>query len=211
MNQRGATARIADQLRGYSIVSTLDLKDDARASTAVGVAFAAVVTVMAFAAFVLDLPLDSELSGVVVTLVTVASCLVYMPTHELTHALLLWGLTRERPSIGVRLPYLVTGSQALLTRRVAVVVALGPVVLHTILLLALLVTVPNPFFLTVYIVLGLNLASSAGDVLQARGFLRLPGAALVRDDGVTTSTFCPTGAAGLGASWHEPSPTPRHS
>ena len=110
-----------------------------------------------------------------------------MALHELTHAGLLWALTGTRPTVGVRLPYLVTGSQALLSRRTALTVALGPLVLWGLVLLGLLAVVPADLFLTVYVLVGLNLAGSAGDLLQAWRIARLPSSALVRDDGRRTT------------------------
>ncbi|MFC5043376.1 DUF3267 domain-containing protein [Ornithinimicrobium kibberense] len=114
-----------------------------------------------------------------------------MALHELTHAGLLWALTGTRPTVGVRLPYLVTGSQALLPRRTATTVALGPLVLWGLVLLGLLAVVPDEMFLTVYVLAGLNLAGSAGDLLQAWRVGRLPSAALVRDDGRRTTVHLP--------------------
>lgn len=196
MTHRVARIEVADRLRGYRLHSMLDLKEDRRAATTIQAAFALTVVAMVLAAWVLELPLDSTLNVGVTTALTVGACLAYMALHELTHALALWVLTRERPTVAVRLPYLVTGSEALLTRGTAVIVALTPVVLHTSALLGLLATLPSDYFLTTYVVLGLNLAGSAGDVLQARAFLRLPSAALIRDDGQTTSVFLPTQGRG---------------
>jgi len=190
---RSADVRTVDVPLGYRLHMTLDLRDDRRAAVTIQVSFAVVVAVMVAAALVLDLPLDGPLGPVVTTVLTIGACLAYMALHELTHALLLWMLTHERPSIAVRLPYLVTGSRALLTRATAVVVALAPLAFFTPVLLVLLGALPSRYFLTAYVVLGLNLASSAGDVFQAQAFLRLPGPALIRDDGKQTSVYLPTG------------------
>lgn len=173
--------------------AVLDLEEDRGAGLRVQAGFALVVATMVGLALLLDLPLDSTWAGGTVALVTVLACVVYMALHELTHAALLWVLTRTRPTVGVRLPYLVTGSEALLTRRVAVTVGLGPLVLWGVLLLGLLAVVPADLFLTVYVLVGLNLAGSAGDVLQAWRIGRLPGSVLVRDDGRRT-TVHPTAA-----------------
>lgn len=178
---------------GYQVASTLDLKEDRQAARTVQAGFGAGIALMVGAAFVLDLPTDSSWSVAVVALVTLVACLAYMVLHELTHGAVLWALTGVRPSYAVRLPYLSTGSPAFLSRRVLVVVALAPLVLWGAVLLALLPVVPQDLFLTVYVVLGLNLAGSAGDVLEAWVVSRLPGAALVRDDGSTTTVYLPTG------------------
>lgn len=191
MAYRSVRPRGTDLPDNYRLHSTLDLKQDARAVTTIKVSFALIVAAMIVLALVLDLPFESAFDAGVLTAITVAACLVYMVAHELTHAALLWWLTRERPTVAVRFPYLVTGSQAVLTRSTAVVVALTPLVLYTLVLLDLLRTLPTSFFLTVYVVLVLNVAGSVGDVLQAHAFVRLPAAALIRDDGEETSVFLP--------------------
>ncbi len=175
----------------YRLHSTLDLTRDKRAAITIQAGFGLTVVAMIVVALVLDLPFESTLGTALTITITVAACLAYMVVHELTHAVLLWWLTQERPTVAVRLPYLITGSQALLTRGKAVVVALAPLVLYTVVLLDLLRTLPSQFFLTVYVVLVLNVAGSSGDVLQAYAFLRLPQAALIRDDGNVTSVFLP--------------------
>lgn len=175
----------------YRLHSTLDLKEDKRAATTIKVAFALTVIAMIVLALVLDLPRGDGLSSGVKVLITVAGCLAYMLVHELTHAVMLWWLTQERPTIRVRFPYLITGSPAFLTRAGAVAVALTPGLLYTLVLLDLLRTLPSQLFVTVYVVLVLNVAGSAGDVLQARGFLKLPRTALIRDNGRETSVFLP--------------------
>ena len=172
--------------------TVLDLEEDRGAGVVVQTGFLLVAAGMVGLALLLDLPVDSAWGPRTVALVTVLACLAYMALHELTHAGLLWALTGTRPTVGVRLPYLVTGSQALLSRRTATTVALGPLVLWGLVLLGLLAVVPDQVFLTVYVLAGLNLAGSAGDLLQAWRVGRLPSSALVRDDGRRTTVHLPT-------------------
>lgn len=184
---------VADSVRAptdeYRLTSTLDLKEDRKAALTVQAGFAVTVAVMVALVPLLDLPMGSAWPGVLVAGVTVVACLAYMVAHELTHGLLLWWLTGARPSFAVRLPYLVTGSQELLTRRVAVTVSLAPLVLWSLVLLSLLPVVPPELFLTWYVVLALNLAASAGDVLQAWLLSHLPRAVRIRDDGRQTTVW----------------------
>ena len=175
----------------YRRVSTTDLKEDGRAAAVIQGGFLGAVAAMVAAPFVFDLPLGSGWSGRVVAGVTVGACLVYMVLHEFTHGSLLWLLTGVRPRYAVRLPYLVTGSQALLTRGQAITVALAPFALWSVVLLGLLVALPSDAFLTVYVVLALNLGGSAGDAVQAVAIARVPHEALIRDDGTETAVFLP--------------------
>ena len=178
---------------GYQAASRLDLKADRRAAITIQVGVALTVAAAIAAAFLLDLPLDSGWSRLLVTLLTVAAVVLYMAAHELTHGAALWALTRVRPTYAVRLPYLTTGSQALLTRRDAVIVAMAPFVLWAVVLSALWLTLPQDARLTVYVLMALNVAGSVGDGVQAWVFSRLAPGALVRDDGTETTVFLPLG------------------
>lgn len=175
----------------YQIATTLDLKTDRRAAITIqgGVALTAAAAITA--AFLLDLPLDSGWTPGVAAGVTVTAVVLYMVAHELTHGATLWLLTRVRPTYAVRLPYLTTGSQALLTRRDAVIVAMAPFVLWAGVLTALWLTLPQDALLTVYVLMALNVAGSVGDAVQAWTFSRLAPASLVRDDGTETTVFVP--------------------
>lgn len=176
---------------GYHVVSTLDLTADRRASLTMQVGVALTVATAIALALSLDLPLDSGWSGGLTAAVTVAAVVVYMVAHELTHGAALWALTRVRPTYAVRLPYLTTGSQALLTRREAVVVAMAPFLLWAVVLAALWLTLPQDALLTVYVLMALNVAGSVGDGVQAWAFARLAPGTLVRDDGTQTAVFSP--------------------
>ena len=171
---------------------TLDLKEDRRAAVTVQAGVAAAVGLLVVAAFVLDLPVDSPWPGWLVAVTTVIACLLYMVVHELTHGVVLQLVTGVRPTYAVRLPYLTTGSPALLSKRATAVVALAPMLLWGAVLLALLVVMPEELFLTTYVLLGLNLAGSAGDVVQTWVVARLPEHALVRDDGAATTVYLPS-------------------
>lgn len=175
----------------YRTVSTLDLKADRRSAITIQGGVALTVAAAVTLALLLDLPLDSGWAGWVVTGVTVAAVVAYLVVHELTHGVALWSLTRVRPTYAVRLPYLTTGSPALLTRRDAVITAVAPLVLWGGVLGALWLVLPQDALLTVYVLLALNVAGSVGDVVQAWTFSRLPADALVRDDGTTTTVFLP--------------------
>lgn len=176
---------------GYRLVSTLDLRADRRTAAVVQGGFVVVAGVLVASALALGLPLDTGWPTPVAALVTIAACLAYMALHELTHALALRLLTGVRPTVGVRLPYLFTGSPALLTRDRAIVVALAPLVLWGVTLPVLGLLLPADALLAVFVVVVLNLAGSSGDAVQAYAFTRLPATARIRDDGTTTCVLEP--------------------
>ena len=109
-------------------------------------------------ALILDLPLSSGASTWVTTVTTVAACLVYMVVHELTHAGLLRLFSGTRPTVAVRLPYLVVGGRGYLNTRSFLLVDLAPAIVWGVVLMTLLVVLPPQFFLSVYIVMILNFA-----------------------------------------------------
>lgn len=176
---------------GYKLGRAIDLRDDSRAAATIQVTLVCVVAVMIGLALLLDLPLDSSWSAGVVAATTIALCVAYTVLHELTHGAALRLLTGVRPTFAVRLPYLVTGSPAYLDKTRAIVVALAPVIIWGAVLVAALLTVQSDLVLTVYIVLTLNVASSAGDYYEVWAIAALPAGALIRDDGEQTSVFLP--------------------
>jgi hypothetical protein len=80
---------------------------------------------------------------------------------------------------------------AYLTRRSAVIVALAPAVLWGIVLVAALFIVPQDYRLTVYILLALNFAGSAGDFVEVYVVSRQQPDALIQDDGNKVLVFVP--------------------
>lgn len=176
----------------YDSRMAVDLKDR-KVAAAIQLVFVVVAVVMVGGALLLDFPMSSGNPWVTIS-VAVVSCVVYMAVHELTHAVLLWAFSRVRPTVALRIPYLAVGGRGYLNRRSFVIVALAPVVLWGIVLVTLLFALPSQFFLPVYVVTVLNFAGSSGDYFQAYAVARLPGNALIQDDGKTTTVYLPAGA-----------------
>jgi hypothetical protein len=175
----------------FRLHGSVDLKRDRKQFTAIQVIAVLIVAAMVGPVVLLGLLPAAGWSTWVTIVVTVAACLVYGAVHELTHGAVLRLLCAERPSIAVRFPYLITGSPAYLGRTSFIAVALAPSVVWGAVLLVLLVAVPAPLVLTVFVVAVLNFAGSSGDYVQAYSVARLPVGALIRDDGTTTTVFLP--------------------
>jgi hypothetical protein len=192
--EMGENANVRDAERlppAYRLHGTVDLKKDKRYAAAVQAIFVLVAIAAGAAGIFLDLPLASSWSPLLSIPVTVAACFAYMALHEATHGAAVQMLTKVRPSYAVRFPFLTTGTEAYLTRRTATVVALAPVVLWGAVILAALLTVPIDFRLTVYVLLALNLAGSAGDGVEAFVVSRQRRDALLQDDGDKLHIFVP--------------------
>lgn len=175
----------------YSAHLTLDLKKDKKVALAVQGIFVSIALVAVGAALLLGLPLQTNWAPVVTILVTLAACLAYMTVHEATHGVTLQLLTKVKPSYKVRFPFLTTGNHAYLTRRSAAIVALPPGVIWGVMVLAALLALPDDYRLTAYVVLALNFAGSAGDIVEAYVVSRQQPEALVQDDGGKIHVFLP--------------------
>lgn len=170
---------------------TFDFKKDKKFAVAVQGLFVVIALVAVGAALLLDLPLEASWSPILTIPVTLVACLMYMAAHEATHGVVLQLLTKMKPFYAVRFPFLTTGNHAYLTRRSAVVVALAPAVIWGIVLITALFTVPQDYRLTVYILLALNFAGSAGDCVEVYVVSRQQPDALVQDDGNKILVFVP--------------------
>jgi hypothetical protein len=175
----------------YQRYLTVDLQKNRKFFAALQGIFLAVVLIAVAVALVFDLPLASGWNPVVTTLATLLSLLIYMAVHEATHGISLRLLTGTQPSYSVRFPFLTTSSPLHLTRRSLIIAALSPCLIWGTVLVAALFLVPADARLTVYILLTLNFAGSAGDYLEAALALRQPREALLQDKGDRVHVFLP--------------------
>lgn len=204
MDSKGGFCDASDLAATWHEHLTVDLENDKWFALSVQGIFVLLAAIAAGAAFLPGANLWTGWSPVVTTVVTIALCLIYMAVHEATHGVALRLLTRVRSSYTVRFPFLSTGNLAYLTRRNAVIVALSPGLLWGMLLLVALLSVPNDFRLTLYVVLALNFAGSAGDIVEVYVVLRQRRGALIQDDGSKIRVFVPYGGrphSTIGTPW----------
>lgn len=175
----------------YQKHRTVDFKKDRKTAVLIQGIFLAVALIAGWAAVFFELPLTSGWPPVITVPVTLLTCLVYMALHEATHGVTLRLLTGTQPSYAVRFPFLSTSSSLYLTRQSTVITALSPCVVWGVVFVASLFIVPADLRLTVYILLALNFAGSAGDYLETSLALRQPREALLRDEGDRVHVFLP--------------------
>ncbi|MDD4081279.1 MAG: DUF3267 domain-containing protein [Eubacteriales bacterium] len=178
---------------GYQTHGTLDLKEDKKANLAIQLIFALIVLVMVGLAVWLRFPTRGAWSTGMVILVTVLMALAYIVVHELTHGVVMQAFSGVRTVYSFRFPFAATGSTAYFNKASFVIIALVPAVLWGIVLIALLLLLPPDFFLSVYILIGLNFAGAAGDYVQVYVTAKLPRMALIQDDGKQSRVFLPRG------------------
>lgn len=172
--------------------SSVDFKKDRKIAIIIQAIFLVVAVLAVAIALLFELPLASAWHPVITLTVTVLAGLVYMAAHEATHGVTLRLLTGARPSYRFRFPFLTTSSSLYLTRRSVVLIALVPCVLWGLMLLVALFFVPADVRLTVYIVLALNFAGSAGDYVETALALRQPPRTLLQDTADKIYIFRPT-------------------
>lgn len=174
----------------YRRLLTVDFKKDRKVAVVIQGIFLAVALIAVAVALVVELPLPGWSPWITVP-VTLVACLIYMSAHELTHGITLRALTGTKPSYAVRFPLLTTSSPLYLTRRSTIMTALSPCIFWGVVFLAALFLVPEDFVLTIYILLVLNFAGSAGDYVETVVAFRQPTEALLHDEGDRVHVFVP--------------------
>ncbi|HEX2922866.1 MAG TPA: DUF3267 domain-containing protein [Chloroflexota bacterium] len=123
--------------------------------------------------------------GVIVALGVIGGLTVFLVLlHESIHGLFFGLLTRERPVFGFRGPYAYAAAPGcLILRNRYLVIGLAPLLLISLLGLALLLVAPAEAIPVVALVVIFNAAGSAGDIFVVGRLLACPGTSLVRDRG----------------------------
>jgi len=104
--------------------------------------------------------------------------------NEGIRGILLWIVTRQRPKLGFHGFYTYTAAPGwYLPRNTAVAIRLTPLVLITLVGIALIPFVPLNLVPGVLLLVSLNIASAVGDGVTVWWLLRKPRGALVQDDG----------------------------
>lgn len=176
---------------GYQLHGIMDLKKDKKIYTSIQITCIIIVICMIGLAKWFNFPTKSSWSTGIIILSTVLMSIVYMAIHELTHGVFMKLLSSVKPVYFARFPFLCTGSTAYFNKKSFITVALAPVVLWGVLLITMLLLLPSDFFISVYIVIGLNFAGAAGDYFQVFAISKLPSTALIQDNGKETSVFLP--------------------
>lgn len=112
--------------------------------------------------------------------------------HELLHGLFFWIYTGERPEFGFRVVYAYASAPDwYIPRNKFIVTGLAPVVVITLVGLAVLPLVPDLYVAEVLILMAFNAAASVGDMVTTGWLLFKPDAAMVRDSGARMDIYLP--------------------
>lgn len=129
----------------------------------------------------------SPLLGILLVIVTVFT------VHEAIHGLFIW-IYGHRPHFGFKPQYGVfyaTANDALFPRNQFLVIALAPLVIMTIIGMALMMIVPDALGYYVGLVIVLNAGGAIGDLWMTVVVLRYPPHTLVRDEADSIRIYLP--------------------
>lgn len=189
MNCSKYTSNTNELPKTYKYSHNINLKTHKKISILIQVIFIIIALAMLSLAIGFDFPIKSDMKTITKMIITIGLVIVYMMLHELTHGVFMQIISKKKPNYAFRFPYLTTGSKSYFNKPSFFLIALAPVVILGITLLIAIFFVPNNLFLSLYIVLGLNFAGSAGDYVQIYYLSKLSNDVLLQDDGQETKVF----------------------
>ena len=180
---------------GYIPLFGIDLQKNKRLALLVNLAALLIAAVMIVPALFL-MPISqlfSMSSGLVLYflrfVVLLAGIVIYMVLHELIHGLFIKFFSGVRASYGFTGLYAYAGSEAYFHKKSYLIIALAPVVILGMILLAVNFLVPDSWFWVVYFIQVCNLSGAAGDFYVVGRFAGLPENVLVQDTGVSMTVY----------------------
>lgn len=198
----------------YTLSGSLDLSKDRRALILLNVLGAPLFLLSGWLFILAALRLRPGEAGrvLVVQIFTIATVfrvilaalvlsIFMLVLHEVIHGLFFWFYTRARPSFGIGPGYAYARADGwFLPRGQYLVVSLAPLVIITLLGLALLALGPAAWLPAVIAVMTFNASGAVGDMAVALWLLKLPRAALAQDRGDAVDFYVPAKKALTGAS-----------
>ncbi|HVN53504.1 MAG TPA: DUF3267 domain-containing protein [Anaerolineaceae bacterium] len=139
-----------------------------------------------------------DLLNIIVLLIGESAAVVVL--HEATHGLFFWIFGGERPRFGLRGAYAFASMpDVFFPRPQYIVIGLAPLVLLSLLGLALIAFVPRDWVFAIWLFLIFNASGAIGDILTVVWLLFQPGDVLVQDlgDAVTLYSYVPVGSTNM--------------
>lgn len=116
--------------------------------------------------------------------------LVYIVAHEAVHGVFMKCCLKEsKLKFGYKLIYAYAGSDSYYCKKHYIIIALAPLVILGILLLAVNLILKESFFWPVYFTQLLNISGAAGDIYVFYIMSKMPSDILVNDTGVAMSVY----------------------
>ena len=172
----------------YELIESFDLKQN-KLNLIIQSIFIIIAGIFVGIVLIFNLQFNSEYHGLITSGITVFIVLVYMALHELTHGVFISLLSKTESTYKIRFPFLTTGTNAYLNKKSFIIICLAPSVIWGIILGIVIIFIPDNLLLSIYILLGLNFAGSAGDYLQVYLIARTAKDALIQDFGNKTNIY----------------------
>ncbi len=122
-------------------------------------------------------------------LVLLGGMVAYVILHELTHAVFMRRYCPAKVKFGFTGMYAYAGSAGYYCRKHYITIALAPVVIWGLVLLAMNLVLPLNWFVPVYLIQLMNLSGACGDLYVSWRFSKLPKDILVQDSGIAMTVY----------------------
>lgn len=180
---------------GYNEIYAVDLQKNKKTALFVNI-LAIVIAALLVVPMCFVVPISSlfsmesgMLNYTVRFIVLLLAMILYMVLHELVHGIAMKICGTKKVKYGFTGMYAFAGSTDYYDKTAYIFIALAPVVLWGVVLLAVNLIVPAEWFWVVYFIQITNLSGAAGDLFVTAKFSLLPKDILVQDYGVGMKVF----------------------
>ncbi len=180
---------------GYREIFRIDLQKDRKTALLVnGIAILIAVPMIVIGAVFVPFSALFDLSeGLMAYLgklaVLILGLILYMILHEAVHGVCMKRFVNTKVHYGFTGIYAYAGSTAYFNKKSYIIIALAPVVIWGIVLLAINCVASMSWFWCVYIIQVCNVSGAAGDVYVTYKFLKMPEDILINDTGVAMTVY----------------------
>lgn len=182
---------------GYILFKTVNLQTQRRLALGINAAALGIAALMVAAA-VFFIPFrrfisfqQPQASDALRLLLLVPAIFIYIVTHELIHGLFMRRYSGVKPKYGFSGLYAYAGSPAFFDRKSYLKIAMAPVWIWFLVLLAANLLLPDTLFWFAYILQILNISGAAGDFYITWVSRSMPADVLIRDWGYKMEFYCP--------------------
>lgn len=177
---------------GYREIRNIDLKQNKKLALAINGLALLIMAAMIIPAFMARGEINIEIGrSLAVRLFVFAIALIgYIVLHELVHGLFIRLLGGVKPEYGFSFVYAYAGSSKAYFKKLPYfIIAIAPVVVWGLVLLALQFIVPPGWWWVIYLIQTMNISGAAGDLYVSALLLRAPKDLLVKDTGVAMTFY----------------------
>lgn len=182
-----------DLPQGYKEILKVDLQADKKLAFLVNVLAMIIMVVLVivghFFVSITELLKCSLLEYAMILL----GILLYMVLHELVHGITMFAYSKQKPFYGFTGMYAYAGSKCYFNKKSYIVIALAPIVVWGLVLLALNLIFKEQWFWIFYFIQIMNISGAAGDLYVTARFSRLPKNILINDIGVSMTIYSKEG------------------